>query len=124
MNKVNTFPKLKKKYGFEEITSNTGYLKLIKQFILFIQVIDSICGLIKKGYYPMAKHIPTTIKIRGETCFHISSKVMKALYDANLHKSGCIIYNEEFYVKPSELLPNAVFLLKQHGVKLIEKEIL
>lgn len=23
MNKVNTFPKLKKKYGFEKITSNT-----------------------------------------------------------------------------------------------------
>lgn len=66
----------------------------------------------------MKKFIPTTIKIHGETCHFASKKAMKALYDASLHNYTFVMYNDEYYVRPSRLSPKAVVLLKKHGVKL------
>lgn len=66
----------------------------------------------------MKKFIPATIKIHGETCHFASKKAMKALYDASLHNYTFVMYNDEYYVRPSRLSPEAVVLLKKHGVKL------
>ena len=66
----------------------------------------------------MKKFIPETIKLHGEVCHLASKKAMKALYDANLHNYTFAMYNDEYYVKPSRLSPEAVVLLKKHGVKL------
>lgn len=66
----------------------------------------------------MGKYTPATIKIRGETCYLASKKAMKALYEADAHHGTFVVYNNEYYVKPSKLSEKAITILEDHNVDL------